>query len=112
MSETCPFCAIVQGETAADLVLETAAAIVIRDLNPQAPLHLLAVPRRHIRTLNDATPDDVAAIYAAALEAVRQEGHAETGYRTVINVHRLAGQSVWHLHLHILAGRPLRWPPG
>lgn len=112
MNVACPFCSIACGDAPSDIVLETAQTVVIRDLHPQAPVHLLAIPRRHIATLNEASPDDVAALYSAALEAARQEGFAEKGYRTVINVHRLAGQSVWHLHLHILAGRPMRWPPG
>jgi histidine triad (HIT) family protein len=112
MSEACPFCAIIRREAPADIVYETEQALVIRDLNPQAPMHLLVIPRRHIRTLNEADPAVVASLYTAAREAVEREGYAEQGYRTVINVHRLAGQSVWHLHLHVLAGRPMRWPPG
>jgi histidine triad (HIT) family protein len=112
MTDACIFCAIAQGKTRADVVLENDAVVVFRDVHPQAPVHLLAIPREHVPTLNEARPATVAALYAAAVEAAQKEGCAQSGYRTVINVHREAGQSVWHLHLHLLGGRPLRWPPG
>ena len=112
MASDCVFCAIAAGRAAADVVLENDSVVVFRDLHPQAPVHLLAIPRAHIPTLNEAPPKTVAELYAAGVAAARAEGCAERGYRTVINVHRQAGQSVWHLHLHILGGRPLTWPPG
>ena len=108
----CLFCRIVAGEAQAERVCETSDAVVIRDIHPQAPVHMLVLPRAHIATLNDATPDQVAGLYAAAQEAARQEGFDNTGYRTVINVLSQGGQTVWHLHLHLLAGRAMHWPPG
>lgn len=112
MAEDCIFCAIAAGTARADIVLENDSVVVFRDLHPQAPVHLLAIPREHIPTLNEASPATVAALYAAAVEAARSEGCAGRGYRTVINVHRHGGQSVWHLHLHLLGGRAMHWPPG
>lgn len=112
VGDSCVFCAIAEGTAEADIVFASDAVVVFRDLNPQAPVHLLAIPRQHVRTLNDAEPATVAALFAAAVEAAKHAGCSEQGYRTVINVNRQAGQSVWHLHLHILGGRPLRWPPG
>jgi histidine triad (HIT) family protein len=112
MADDCVFCSIAAGRIPADIVLENDAVVVFRDVHPQAPTHLLVIPRQHIPTLNEATPETVAALYAAGVEAARAEGCAERGYRTVINVQRSAGQSVWHLHLHILGGRPMHWPPG
>ena len=108
----CIFCAIAAGDAPAEIVLETEDAVVFRDLHPQAPVHLLVIPRAHVATLNEAPPEMIAALYRAAQAAARDGGFADRGYRTVINVHRQAGQSVWHLHLHVLAGRPMHWPPG
>ena len=112
MPDDCVFCAIARGTARAEIVLENDSVLVFRDQNPQAPVHLLVIPRAHIPTLNEAAPDIVAALYAAGVQAARKEECAEQGYRTVINVHRQAGQSVMHLHLHILGGRAMRWPPG
>jgi histidine triad (HIT) family protein len=111
----CLFCRIVAGEIPAQIVYQDDHLVAFRDINPQAPLHVLIVPRRHIGTLNDLGPEDDAIVgemqrRAAAL--AREHGHADRGYRTVFNCQRDAGQSVFHIHLHVLGGRPLTWPPG
>jgi histidine triad (HIT) family protein len=85
------------------------------DINPQAPLHVLVIPRRHVRTLNDLVDADDALIgrmHRAAAHVARDRGVAQSGYRIVSNCNGHAGQSVWHIHLHVLGGRPLHWPPG
>jgi histidine triad (HIT) family protein len=115
MEEDCIFCKIIAGEIPADIVLENRDVVVFRDLTPQAPVHLLAIPRKHIPTINDlqtADAQQLGNLFLAAKEAAAQEGVAEDGYRTVMNCGAGAGQSVFHLHLHILGGRPLSWPPG
>lgn len=89
--------------------------VVIQDINPQAPFHVLVLPRQHIATLNDLTLADdalVGEMIRRAANLARERGFAERGYRTVLNCNREAGQSVFHIHLHLLAGRPLTWPPG
>jgi histidine triad (HIT) family protein len=111
----CLFCRIVAGEIPASKVYEDATLIAFNDINPQAPLHVLVVPREHIPTLNDLQPAHDALVgemvrRAAALAADR--GYAPGGYRTLFNCNADAGQTVFHLHLHVLAGRPLGWPPG
>ena len=111
--DDCLFCRIVRGEIPATLVAETDDCLAFRDVNPQAPLHVLVIPRRHVASL--ATADDAAEIGRLSLlaaEIARTEGYAERGYRTVVNTGPDAGQTVFHVHLHLLAGRPLRWPPG
>lgn len=113
MAESCLFCRVARGEIPATLVAETEECLAFRDINPQAPLHVLVIPRAHVASLNDAS--DAAQIGRLALlaaEIAQREGHAETGYRTVINTGPAAGQTVHHVHLHLLAGRDLRWPPG
>ena len=111
----CLFCRIAAGEVPATLVHEDERLIAFRDINPQAPLHVLVVPRRHIATLNDLQPSDDGLVgemmrRAAAIAGV--EGYAGRGYRTVFNCNADAGQTVFHIHLHVLAGRSLAWPPG
>ncbi|HZF66457.1 MAG TPA: histidine triad nucleotide-binding protein [Gemmatirosa sp.] len=109
----CLFCRIVRGEIPATLVAETDDCVAFRDVNPQAPLHVLVIPRRHVASLEVA--DDAAELGKLSLlaaEIARKEGYAERGYRTVVNTGPDAGQTVFHVHLHLLAGRPLRWPPG
>ncbi len=111
----CIFCKIASGEIPADIVHENDDVVVFRDLNPQAPMHLLAIPRQHIATINDLQPDHaglVGKLYLAAKVAAADEGVAERGYRTVMNCGEEAGQTVFHIHLHILGGRPMQWPPG
>ena len=113
MSDTCLFCRIVAGEIPAERVAENDACIAFRDLAPQAPLHVLVVPRVHIPSLSAASDPLVlgqAALLAA--QVAREAGYAESGFRTVVNDGPDAGQSVPHLHLHVLAGRPFGWPPG
>jgi histidine triad (HIT) family protein len=111
----CLFCKIAAGQIPAALAYEDDELIVIKDINPQAPLHLLIIPRRHIATLNDLGPGDDALVgimtrRAAAL--AQEHGYAERGYRTLFNTNPEAGQSVFHIHMHLLAGRRLTWPPG
>ncbi|MBI4887788.1 MAG: histidine triad nucleotide-binding protein [Acidobacteria bacterium] len=111
----CLFCQIIEGRIPAAMVHQDDTLVAFRDINPQAPLHLLIVPRKHIASLNDLSPEDDALIgvlmrRAAAL--ARAHGYEERGYRTVFNTNREAGQTVFHIHLHLLAGRSLAWPPG
>jgi histidine triad (HIT) family protein len=114
MEKDCLFCRILAKEISAKIVHEDDHAIAFEDINPQAPTHVLIVPRRHIAGLNDVGADDAALLGHLQLVAAaiaRQRG-LEAGYRTVLNTGRGAGQSVFHLHLHLLGGRGLRWPPG
>ncbi len=111
----CLFCRILEGEIPADVIYESDSALAFRDINPQAPTHVLIIPRRHITTINDLDAGDqelVGSLFIAAKEVARQEGLAEDGYRTVMNCGEGAGQSVFHIHLHLLGGRLLNWPPG
>jgi histidine triad (HIT) family protein len=110
----CLFCKIFAAEIRADEVARTDDVLVFRDLNPQAPQHLLVIPKRHAENLGAfvaaAEPAEVGDLFAAASRAGRAA--SPTGYRVVVNEGRDAGQSVFHLHLHVLAGRDLEWPPG
>jgi histidine triad (HIT) family protein len=111
----CLFCKIVSGQIPSAAVFEDDALFAFKDLHPQAPLHVLIVPKRHIATLNDlASGDDalVGSMLRRAAAIAHEHGYAERGYRTVVNCNRDAGQTVFHLHLHVLAGRGLTWPPG
>jgi len=111
----CIFCKIATGEIPADLIYEDDLVVGFRDLNPQAPTHVLLIPRKHIATLNDLQPEDeaiVGRLYTAAAKVAAQEGIAEQGYRTLINCNDDGGQTVFHLHLHLLGGRRMSWPPG
>lgn len=111
----CLFCRIAAGQAPATLVYEDDEMVAIRDVNPQAPAHLLVIPRRHIATLNDlAEADDglVGRMIRRAAALAAEHGFAGEGYRTVFNCERGAGQTIFHIHLHVLGGRPLRWPPG
>lgn len=111
----CLFCKILAGEIPADIIFESDTAIAFRDINPQAPQHVLIIPRKHVATINDIAPEDeaiVGSLYSAARAIAAQEGIADEGYRTVMNCNEAAGQTVFHLHLHLLGGRQLRWPPG
>lgn len=114
MSDTI-FGKIANGEVEADLVYEDEAVVAFRDLNPQAPVHVLVIPRKPIPTLSDAEADDaelLGRLLLAAAKVAEQEGIAEQGYRTVINCKAGGGQTVYHLHVHLIGGRPLQWPPG
>jgi histidine triad (HIT) family protein len=111
----CLFCKIAQQQIPATLVYEDADIVAFRDINPQAPTHILLIPRQHFTTLNDLKPQDAALagkLILKAQEIAASEGIAETGYRTVFNCNRDGGQSVYHIHLHLLGGRALGWPPG
>ncbi len=111
----CLFCRIVAGEIPADKLYEDDELLAFRDVNPQAPLHALIIPKTHIATLNDATAGQAALLgrlLVVATEIAVEQGFAEAGYRTVINCNGDGGQSVYHIHLHLLAGRRLAWPPG
>jgi histidine triad (HIT) family protein len=113
VADECLFCRIVRKEIPATIVAESADCIAFRDINPQAPTHVLVIPRDHVSSLNEAT--DAAAIGRLALFAAqiaKKEGIAERGYRAVFNTNTDAGQTVFHVHLHLLGGRPMRWPPG
>lgn len=110
----CLFCKIIAGDIPAPKT-EHGDLIVLNDINPQAPLHLLILPKRHIATLNDVAPGDdalVGSMLRLAAQLAGERGYAERGYRTVFNCNKDAGQTVFHIHLHVLAGRGLTWPPG
>jgi histidine triad (HIT) family protein len=109
----CIFCKIAGGEVHAAMVHQDGDFVAFRDINPQAPIHVLVIPRRHIPTLNDADdPDLVGRLLLFARVVAEREGLAERGYRLVINTNAQAGQTVFHMHVHVLGGRPMRWPPG
>jgi histidine triad (HIT) family protein len=111
----CLFCRIARGELNANRVLETDDVVAFRDINPQAPVHVLVVPRRHIGSLNDLDSghaDLLGKLHVAAKEIAEREQLADNGWRLVVNVGADAGQTVPHLHLHLLGGRHLGWPPG
>jgi histidine triad (HIT) family protein len=116
MSEPdCLFCRIVANEIPAELIEQDAQSIVIRDINPQAATHLLVIPREHLESLDDASQKDeplLGHLLRVCARVANAAGLADDGYRTVINTGAGAGQSVFHLHLHVLGGRPLNWPPG
>ena len=111
----CIFCKMIAGEIKPDTVYEDDEVLAFRDINPQAPMHVLVVPKEHISTINDldeAHTPLVGKLFLVAKQVAREEGLAERGYRTVMNCNEEAGQSVFHIHLHVLAGRGMRWPPG
>ncbi|MEE9133656.1 MAG: histidine triad nucleotide-binding protein [Gemmatimonadota bacterium] len=111
----CLFCKIAAGEITADVVQEGDDWVAFRDISPQAPTHILIIPREHIATLNEAGQDKaelLGRLFLAAKEIAADEGVAEDGYRTVLNCNAGAGQSVFHVHVHLLGGRAMGWPPG
>jgi histidine triad (HIT) family protein len=111
----CLFCRIVAGTIPATLVHQDEHLVAFRDINPQAPMHVLIVPRRHVASLNELTESDdqiVGEMVRRAAAIARSNGFADRGYRTVFNCNAEAGQTVFHIHLHVLGGRPLAWPPG
>ena len=115
MSEDCLFCKVASGDVPADIVLQNDDYVAFRDIGPQAPTHVLVIPRKHIASLDRAADADERLLGGALLMArdvARQEGIAERGYRTVINTNKQAHQSVFHVHLHVLGGRQMKWPPG
>ena len=116
MSEPdCLFCRIITGEIPAEFVREDDRSVVISDINPQAPTHLLVIPREHLDSLDEASQKDEALLghlLRVGAQVANAAGLDEGGYRTVINTGADAGQSVFHLHVHVLGGRPMNWPPG
>jgi histidine triad (HIT) family protein len=115
MAADCLFCKIVAGEIPASIVYQDDRLVAFNDINPQAPLHALVVPRRHIASLNVMSADDdalVGEMVRRAAAIAREKGYADSGFRTVFNTNADAGQTVFHIHLHLLAGRRFSWPPG
>ena len=113
--DNCLFCKIAAGEIPASKIYEDERAVAFRDINPQAPTHALVIPRSHVASLNEASETDEALLghlLLVAARVARDAGHAEAGYRTVINTGSDAGQTVFHVHVHVLGGRTLTWPPG
>jgi histidine triad (HIT) family protein len=111
----CLFCGIVEGKIKGDIVYQDESLVAFRDINPKAPVHLLIIPRKHIANLMDLAPNDgpvIGQIFQLAAELARQHGIADKGFRVVVNHGADAGQSVFHLHYHLLGGRSLGWPPG
>jgi len=111
----CLFCSIAAGDIPADVVLDRGDVLAFRDINPQAPTHILIIPKTHVRDISslDASGGPMLAeLIVAANDLGRSEGIAESGYRVVANVGPDAGQTVFHLHVHLLGGRPMAWPPG
>jgi histidine triad (HIT) family protein len=113
MPDNCLFCKIASGQIPSTKVLETDTAIAFRDIDPKAPVHLLVIPRTHVGSLDDVSdPSMLGDLLAVAVSVARSEGLNEAGYRVVINNGRDGGQTVSHLHLHVLGGRHMTWPPG
>lgn len=113
--DPCLFCKIRDGEIPCRKVFEDDLAVAFEDINPQAPTHVLVIPRRHVPSLNDLEPADeglVGHLYSVAAKIAKDRGIAERGWRAVMNCNGDAGQTVFHLHLHVLGGRPMGWPPG
>jgi histidine triad (HIT) family protein len=111
----CLFCRMIAGEIPVNPVYEDQSLMIIEDINPQAPLHVLVIPKAHIASLNDLAPEHdtlVGSMFRRAAAIAKDRGYSERGFRTVFNTNREAGQTVFHIHLHLLAGRSLAWPPG
>ncbi|MGH7449563.1 MAG: histidine triad nucleotide-binding protein [Longimicrobiales bacterium] len=111
----CIFCRIADGAIPATIVREDEHTVAFRDLDPKAPLHVLVIPRRHIASVNEFADDDsglMGALFIAARDVAASEGVAEGGYRIVVNTGAAANQTVQHVHVHVLGGRDMRWPPG
>ncbi len=112
---SCLFCRIIAGEIPGKFLHQDDRLVVLQDINPQAPLHVLVIPRKHVATLNDLSQDDdglMGEMLRRAAIVAREHGVADSGYRAVFNCNREAGQTVFHIHLHVLGGRSLAWPPG
>ena len=113
MSTDCLFCRIVRKEIPAAIVAENGHCVAFRDINPQAPTHVLVIPRQHVASLNDVKDTTlIGHMHLLAAQIAKTEGLSERGYRTVINTNADAGQTVFHIHLHVLGGRSMKWPPG
>ena len=112
--QSCLFCRIIRGEAQSQIVYQDDLAVAFKDIRPQAPVHLLVCPKKHIPTLNDVQPEDnalLAHLFEIARQLAEQFGVHQSGFRTVFNVNAGAGQTIYHLHLHVIGGRPLSWPP-
>lgn len=113
MAADCLFCRIVSGEIPAERVADNEHCIAFRDINPQAPTHFLVIPRQHVVSLDQVTSAELAGqLLLMAASLARSEGIAPTGYRVVLNTNADGGQTVYHLHAHVLGGRAMHWPPG
>ena len=111
----CLFCKMVSGEITPDSVYEDDDVLAFRDIDPQAPTHVLIVPKQHVATINDLNPGNaelIGKMMLAAARVAQQEGFAEQGYRTLVNCNADGGQTVFHIHMHLLGGRVMGWPPG
>lgn len=111
----CVFCNILRGQLPAEFVYENERVVAFRDINPQAPVHVLIVPRKHIASTNEVRPEDqqlLGEMILVAQKVAQAEGIAQSGYRLVINCNEDSGQEIYHLHLHLLGGRRMTWPPG
>ena len=109
------FSKIINKEIHADILFENDKILAFRDISPQAPVHFLVIPKKEIRTLNDINEEDkslIGELFIVAKEIAKKEGIAENGYRTIFNCNEHGGQTVYHIHLHVLGGRQLEWPPG
>lgn len=114
MTGACVFCGIVAGSEPARELYRDDAVVAFHDINPQAPVHVLVIPREHIATVLDIAPhhaEVLGRLHLVARDLAHELGLADSGYRTLFNCGRDAGQSVWHIHLHLLGGRPMGWPP-
>ncbi|HEY5545185.1 MAG TPA: histidine triad nucleotide-binding protein [Gemmatimonadaceae bacterium] len=113
MASDCLFCRIIRREIPANIVAEDEHCVAFRDIGPQAPTHVLVVPRQHVSTLDDVTdPLLIGRVMVMAAAVARRENVVDAGYRTVVNTNAGAGQTVFHLHVHVLGGRRFAWPPG
>jgi histidine triad (HIT) family protein len=115
MTAECLFCKMVSGQIKPNTVYEDNNVLAFKDINPQAPVHILIIPKTHIATLNDANQETAgifSKLLSTAVQIAKESGIAESGYRIVMNCNADAGQSVFHLHLHLLGGRIMHWPPG
>jgi histidine triad (HIT) family protein len=113
--EKCLFCRIIAGESPGEFVHQDDLCVVIRDLDPQAPVHMLVIPREHLESLDDASQKEeslLGHLLRVGARVANDQGNSDEGYRTVVNTGAGAGQSVFHLHVHVLAGRKMNWPPG
>ena len=109
------FAKIINKEIPADILFENERVLAFRDINPQAPIHYLVIPKKEIKTLNDIEETDkdlIGELFTVAKDIAEQEGIAENGYRTIVNCNKHGAQTVYHIHLHVLGGRQMSWPPG
>ncbi len=109
------FSKIINKEIHADILFENVKILAFRDISPQAPVHFLVIPKKEIRTINDINEEDkslIGELFMVAKEIAKKEGISEKGYRTIFNCNEHGGQTVYHIHLHVLGGRQLEWPPG